>query len=160
MNEIINITEPQISIKTCYDPSLTPSFEKDTKPNPKAIESAKEELTPLAFRLYEILCSLPNRAFVVRPIEVLAEKMNVPHFACEVAIEELKSHRYLNYTQVRYNDDTYIGETFMFIPDNSIVAVVPEGYVATTSEEYAQLLAAWKKPFCFTGKITTVKETF
>lgn len=160
MNEIIKIAKHEVAIKTCYDPSHTPTFNKDTKPNPKAIEVAKETLSPVAFDLYKTICSLPNRAFVVRLIEVLANKLHISIEDCNAAIDEIVTNKYLNYTEVRYKDDTYVGETFMFIPDNSLVAVVPSGYVAKTDEEYARLVEAWKKPYFFTGKHNIEKKVY
>lgn len=154
------VNEQNIAIKTSYDKTPTKVFDENTKPDYKAVQTAKNALSPAAFAIYNTICTFKNRAFITTSISAFANQLNMTLEAFNTALEELIANRYLNYTLVMHNGTGYIGNAFQFIPDNSLVAVVPAHTVAKTDEEYAELLAAWKKPYFFIGKITTEGGTY
>ncbi len=154
------VNEQNIAIETTYDRTSSNVFDENTRPDPKAIATAKDTLSPIAFTIYNTICSFKNRAFVTTSIEAFANQLNTTAEVFNTALQELITNKYLNYTQIVHNGANYCGNTFKFIPDNSLVAVVPSGFIAKTEEEYARLVEAWKKPFFFTGKIDTTKEVF
>ena len=147
----MNINELNIAIKINYT---------HAKVTPTLITKAQETLTPVALKIYNTLSSFAHKDFMMTSIEAFAEHMSVTSEQFNAALQELIKHKYLNYTQLFNNGEIYYGNAFEFIPDNTLVAVVPSGYVAKTEEEYAKLVKAWKKPHFFTGKVTIAKETY
>lgn len=147
----MNITELNIAIKTNY---------KHIKASPDLITTAKNTLSPVAFEIYRTISSFADKTFITTSIDSFAKQLNVTPEQFDAALRELINSKYLNYSQLYNNGEVYYGNAFEFIPDNSLVAVVPSGYVAKTDEEFFKLLEAWKKPYYFTGKVTVAKEVF
>lgn len=140
MKKEIYLDRNNICIKANYDKAPSNVYDASARPSSIITSKAKSILSENAWKLYDYAANFPNHAVAVAPVVQWADMLKITFDEFYLAVKELYEHRYLSFRANADGDEIFVGNSYIFIPDNSLV-----GRLTGTESDLEEVY----KPFCY-----------
>ena len=140
MKREVYLDRNNICIKANYDKAPCNVYDANIRPSTDITSKAKSILSENGWKLYNYAANFPNHGVAVAPVMQWAKMLKMTFEDFYAAVKELYEHRYLSFRANVDGNEIFVGNSYIFVPDNSLVGRLT-GKESDLEEVY--------KPFCY-----------